>query len=203
MTGRLRIRTAELGVVDSADDIGDTLHELVDLDVLGQDLEQVVADIVLAGGVDQALSWIDIGLVRRCKGLVVGGILFGALALSESVHLLGVHVERRVVADNLQNTRQVDELERLGGSDIDKLAPVVKRSIFAFVRHVEDVILLFDGLDFTHLLKFLKQIKEDFLIEEKFHLQIVRLLTHLVSLAALQGGQVDWERVVDKNLFDR
>ena len=39
MTGRLRFRTAELRVVDSADDVSDTLHELVDLDVLGQDLE--------------------------------------------------------------------------------------------------------------------------------------------------------------------
>ena len=124
--------------------VSDYVQELVYFDVLGQDLEEVLADIVLAGGLDQACTRVNILACRATLIAIRMLVIFvRALTSCNRLDLLCVHVEGWIILDDAQSTRQVHELECLSAPVVHLLAPVVEPSWLAEVRPMEQVHLLF------------------------------------------------------------
>ena len=124
--------------------VSDSVQELVYFDVLGQDLEEVLADVVLAGGLDQACTRVHILACRATLVAIQLLVVFvWALTSCNRLDLLCVHVEGWIILDDAQSTRQVHELECLSAPVIHLLAPVVEPSWLAEVRPMEQVHLLF------------------------------------------------------------
>ena len=124
--------------------VGDSVQELVNFDVLGQDLEEILADVVLAGGLNQACTWVHI---LACRATLVAirllVVFVWALTSCNCLDLLCVHVEGWIILDDAQSTRQVHEFECLSAPVVHLLAPVVEPSWLAEVRPMEQVHLLF------------------------------------------------------------
>ena len=124
--------------------VSDSVQELVYFDVLGQDLEEVLADVVLAGGLDQACTRVHILACRATLVAIQLLVVFvWALTSCNRLDLLCVHVEGWIILDDAQSTRQVHELECLSAPVVHLLAPVVEPSWLAEVRPMEQVHLLF------------------------------------------------------------
>ena len=136
--------------------VGDSVQELVNFDVLGQNLEEVLADVVLAGCLDQACSRVHI---LACRATLIAirllVIFVWALTSCNRLDLLCVHVEGWIILDDAQSTCQVHEFECLSTPVVHLLAPVVEPCWLSKVWPMKQVHLLFHRLHLSCLLKFL------------------------------------------------
>ena len=106
-------------------------------------MEQVKAYVVFASCFNKALTGVYVNfclcfLVRKS----VDFFAFLPLSLNQSAHLLLIHIECRVVANDTQDAGQIHELEGLSRLSIDFLPPVLEMIHLSTVLNVEDVKLL-------------------------------------------------------------
>ena len=92
-------------VVDSAHNSRNTLHELVDLDVLGKNLEQILTHIVFPSRLDQVASSVTISVTSvetsiSHKRRLPFFYWSRALAFSNFLNFLRVHVKWWIVPDD-------------------------------------------------------------------------------------------------------